>query len=730
MRQPIRASGISKTATNSLLASSGVNTRDLPQLLNYKSAQVIGNYIVEGDGQIAKRNGSQTDYNGASATIPTLRIPAFEGYDLIAYASTLIARQLSTGTETVIKSDFTSGTVSDGKKYGDYGFVTSKSDGLWRVSREIAYAETTQDLTPPPYTLVLIKYLTGVLFSDDLLGDSFTGVTSGVTGTISSTSSSSQDNAYYYNPVGTLNSSYIYASITGASGQLVNGETLSYTKNGTPTTVQVIQINPFRPGQKVTGGTTGATAVILEDSRVGILPGTGTTGALTLGSISGTFASGESVTSTTFPSGDPPLSQTNFSSTALTTSLVTFAIDSVSEAPKAGIVSVVANRLWLGDLMEDKYSVHYSSADTGVNPVFSDATFNYSWTVASTQNAAGRIAFRMGGQIKSITAAGSTPEGAASPVVVVHQENGWFAPVIQIEVSSSGTSYIKKDSILNFRSDFGGERGALNTPLGLVYANEGGVFALASVGQSSIPYSEQIINLTQGMSDTDIRDIDFTDCDFVYDAKRNYVYCTVKKGGATYHNYMIAINCDNRAISHFTNLHIKRFSVVDNVIYGLASDQLKGFVLFIGSSDDGEDIPTEYKQELTVSGLFSRVSLAEFYVQGFLSEGSTVRIAFDTYSLTGILTENKRIFDWSPQYSLSTSGGYGEEAYGQSVYGGDEDSAAQIECFDGRKININNCQRVIVDITASDALPHTLNWFSILSRDKGNIRRRTLTKIS
>lgn len=730
MRQPLRASGISKANTTSLLASSGVNTRDLPQLLNYKSAQIIGNYTIEGDGSIKKRDGSETDYDGASATIPTLRKPLFDGYDLIAYSTNLIARKRSDGTLTTIKNNFTSGTVSDGCKYGDYGFVTSKSDGLWRITQTLTYAETTQNTAGAPYTVVLLKYVSGQSYNvGGTLASSFTS-TSGITGTVASGSSAQDTNAYYYNPVRTQSTTYIYASISSASGQLVNGENISFTYGGSPAVATIIQINPFRPGQQITGTTSGAKAIVLEDSRVGITPGTGTTGTLTLGVISGTFQNGEAITATSFSQNSPPLSETNFNSKALTTSAVTFTATLVSEAPKAGIVSVAGNRLHLGDLTEDQYSVHYSASDNGINPVFSTAEFNYSWTITTTQTGAGRISFRQGGQVKSVTAAGSTPEGGASPVIVVHQSNGWFAFVIKVEVSSSGTSYIKKDETLNYRLDFGGERGALNTPLGLVYANEGGVFALASIGQSSIPYSEQIVNLTKNMSDSDIEDVDFADCDFVYDAKRNYVYCTVKKGGATYHNYIIAINCDNQALSHFTNLHIKRFSVVDNVIYGLASDSLKGYVLFTGSSDDGEDIPTEYKQELTVGGLFDRTSLAEFYIQGLLSEDSTIRIAFDVYSITGILTENKRIFEWTPQYSLSTSGGYGEEAYGQSVYGGDEDSAAQIQCFDGRKININNCQRVIVDITASDSLPHTLNWFSILSRNKGNIRRRTLTKIS
>lgn len=314
-------------------------------------------------------------------------------------------------------------------------------------------------------------------------------------------------------------------------------------------------------------------------------------------------------------------------------------------------------------------------------------------------------------------------------MIVVHQENGWFAFMIQLAPNSSGTTYIKKDNTINYRLDFGGERGALMTKMGLVFANEGGIFSITSVGDKSQAYSEQISNLTKNLSDDDIRDIDFTDCDFVFDSLRNYIYCTVKKGGAVYHNYMIAINCDNGAISTFEGLHVKRFSVSGNTIYGLASDQTKGYILFTGAADNGEDIAIEYMQEISLGGLFGRNSLQEFYVQGLLSEDSTVRVKFSIYDLQGVPYENKRVFDWTPQYSLSTSGGYGDSPFGDP-YGGDVDSAAQLECFDGIKIGINNCQRVIIDFTESSSLPLSLNWFSVAYKTKGTIRRRKLTKIS
>lgn len=732
MYKPLPVFGSQKATNTSFLAKKGVDTRDLPQLLDTNYAKIIKNITIEGTGQLKKRSGYEIDYDPSDATIPTLRKPLFGDYDMFAYGTNLVAYNRSTGEETSIKTDFTSGTVQSGCKYADYGFVTSKSDGLWRIYQQITYEEAEQDTSGATKTVLLIKRLTGTSYASggNVTGVAITGGTSGATATMRSQQTSSEDNTYYYGPTGTKYTTYIYVTLTGQTGPFTNGETISYTYNGVAGTAQVLQINPFVPGQKVTCGTSSANFTVLEDSRYGTTaPESGTTGILVLGALNGTPVSGESLTSSKMPQSKPALARTWYSK-ATTTSSVTFGIAEVEDAPLAGIVEAIADRLHLGDLVEDQYSVHYSAQDSGVNPVFSSNNYGYSWTVSSSQTGAGRIPYRNAGAVKAITASGSTPEGGASPIIVVHQENGWFAFMIQLAPTSDGTSYIKKDNVINYRLDFGGERGALMTKLGLVFANEGGIFAITSVGDKSQAYSEQITNLTQAMSDDDIGDIDFEDCDFVFDARRNYIYCTVKKGGAVYHNYMIAINCDNGALSHFEGLYVKRFSVVGNTIYGLASDQTKGYVLFTGNSDNGGDIAIEYKQEISLGSLYGRNAIQEFYTQGLLSEDQTVRIRFDIYNLEGEPLENKRSFDWSPQYSLSESEGYGEGAYGDSPYGGDSDTAAQLECFDGTFIGISNCQRLIVDYKESSALPLSLNWFSVSYKSKGPIRRRKLTKIS
>ncbi|GAH24003.1 unnamed protein product, partial [marine sediment metagenome] len=66
---------------------------------------------------------------------------------------------------------------------------------------------------------------------------------------------------------------------------------------------------------------------------------------------------------------------------------------------------------------------------------------------------------------------------------------GFFAWLINT-IDSAGT--LKKVEIIqNYTEDYGGARGAIETPHGIYYLNEAGLWQMVAVGQTDVPMSRQ-----------------------------------------------------------------------------------------------------------------------------------------------------------------------------------------------------------------------------------------------
>lgn len=579
--------------TQTMMAPAGENLQDLPQLLDVKNAQIISNYTINGNGKLEKRGGEERIFDVAG-NIP---ITDFEKYTddvyIYSYGTKTAAYNKTTGTSTIIKSNWTSGSFS-GQRYGDYFFIGNGIEKIHRISQTLAYDAQTGN---------------------------------------------------------------------------------------------------FTVGLKITGATSGATAIILQDSD------SGATGTLTLGSITGTFQDNEIITDTSTGS-------------ATVNGTLTYTATEISGAPKAGILKVIGNRLFAGRTFDDNTAVHYSQVDDGTNPPFTN------WTVDTLANGPGKVFNRIAGRVNSIEAFGT--------FIVVFADAGKYA--FYINTQDVGGTLTKIDIFQMSRVDFGGAIGAISTPKGVFYVNEAGLWALASIGEQNISLSDQDVLQSTLLGDKYFTNITLDHCDIEYDARTETILVACAQSSAR-NNLVIVYNTHFKAFSRITGWNINCFLNDDQTFYGASSVGTRAWQLFTGSDDDGFAIGTQYRQELnTGAPMEYRSEVKGAYVQGFLSEDGPITVTYDIYNVNGQLVPNKLGFTWTTQYSEGTAYGYGQESYGTGSYGGNIDYSGTVESFDGNSGRVNNWQRIIIDVTSGDKLPHVINWISLNTKIKAPIRRRKMTQ--
>src|SRR5690606_20708374 len=181
----------------------------------------------------------------------------------------------------------------------------------------------------------------------------------------------------------------------------------------------------FTIGETITGGTSGATAVVLQDSD------SGTSGTLTLGSIDGTFQDNESLTGST-------------SGVAIANGTLAFTYTVITGAPKAAGITIIEARAIAFNLDGDESAVQYSPVDSGTNPPFD------SWSTDITASGGGKLNYRRAGRANVVV--------PISRAIVIFAEKGVWA--FQIDVIDSAGVLTKVDTRLYYELN-GGGRAAL-----------------------------------------------------------------------------------------------------------------------------------------------------------------------------------------------------------------------------------------------------------------------------
>jgi len=451
----------------------------------------------------------------------------------------------------------------------------------------------------------------------------------------------------------------------------------------------------FTTGLIVTGVTSGATAVVLEDNDGG------TTGTLTLGNISGIFENNEAL-------------EDSSNGAAVVNGTLTYAIEEITASPICNGLSVLGPRLHGFNLIDDSTADRYSDVDDGTNPPFDD------WTIGAAATDGGKVSFRNAGTARSVLQLGQ--------FTLVFSDDGYYAYFLNT-FDSAGT-LTKTEVIQEYVTDFGGARGAISTPKGLFYVNEAGLWQMVSVGVQDQPASRQQQLTSTLLGSAYFDGVDFSNTDLIYDANQKIVLVTVAKESAT-NNLVIGCKPElNNAFFEISQWNISRFAKSGDKYYGASSVNAKVWQLFEGYSDDGFDIGTEMYQEIPMDGLFVKNKLKGLYAGGFLSPSTTLDIRFDIYDVTGKLITDKTTYRWSTQRSLGGHTGWGTGGWGGSSWGGDYDTTGLVESFDGGSPRISNFQRLRVRITGGDKLRHILNWIALKIEQKDSIRRRNITKIT
>jgi hypothetical protein len=447
----------------------------------------------------------------------------------------------------------------------------------------------------------------------------------------------------------------------------------------------------FTAGLVVTGGTSGAKGVILEDADGGA------TGTLTLGDITGTFADNENITDTATGS-------------ATVNGTLIFTFTSVADAPKASVLFNFGNRIYAGNIEGNSSKIQWSRADNGSNPPFTD------WTASATPPESGdasSLTFRNAGVFKSFASLGQQ-------LVAFFDKGKAGFRIDTIDVSGVGLSQY---TITDFQTiDFGGERGAIYTPKGIFYVNEAGIWQMISGGSTNQPFSEQSGNISRILGEDFIDSINFTDASIVFDAKRNIVMVSCRQN-SDFNNLVIWYNIETKNFGTFKGWNIKRFFKVDTVIYASSSIETKVYKLFDGSDDDGVNIDTFLKQEVKFGALDDLIELVTTKIKGFFSSGSNIQVSFDIYDSDGILTEDYKTYTLISAGLQANAEGFNEFSFGDG-FGGGVDSLNNIETRGAKRTRIREFTRLIMKIRSTDSFPHKFTWIALEGKIKGYNKRK------
>jgi hypothetical protein len=454
------------------------------------------------------------------------------------------------------------------------------------------------------------------------------------------------------------------------------------------------QTADFTVGSIVTGGTSGATAIILEDSD------SGTSGTLTLGNIVGEFEDDETITDDAGGSADA-------------NGVIGYNYEQITAAPKARIIyaflapsgSTAGTRLFAGNLKDDRASLQYSAVDDGSNPPWDD------WSSDNTVDTGGTYNNRNHGELNTIASLGEQ--------VIVGYESGDAGFRIQTIEIAEVTSKVTPSDFDNPES--GMAKGAITTSLGVFYGvPKSGFFQLITAGSTNVPYSRNSNQISFNLGDDYFDDVNMDNLSIVHDTKRHLVLFSIGKDSEL-NNIVLAYNTDTKAWTEHT-MNISEFTKRDETLYGSSSVDGRYFKVFTGNTDDGKSIPTEYVQEVNVLGLDDLFDLWDFKIQARLGEGSQHFIDFQIYNRDGKFVseaiDTRVITGVTPMSQLLSwgSAGYGETGYGGGARGGEV--TTQPYQTDG--VYIPQAWRMIIRLTSNDKLPASYNFFiaTIVDREE------------
>ena len=434
----------------------------------------------------------------------------------------------------------------------------------------------------------------------------------------------------------------------------------------------------FDIGETITGSVSGATGVLDIDKTVG-----GSSGRLFISRIVGTFSTSDVVTGST--------------------SGATANVDSVpnayqrlpSEAIDGKAIFFFGGRMYLGKGSQ----VQWSQVDSGADKPFSTAG---EWTVSGSPPTPESSNSAYAGNFGNINSF-----GVLGGQVVAFYDNGKAG--FRIESIDAGTG-LTQNVITDFeREDFGGERGAISTPYGIFYVNEGGLWQMLSGGNTNQPYSERDNEISQILGDDLIDSLDLTNSSIVYDIKRNLILFTAAENSNA-NNTLFIYNPVNQAFFKMPNVFANRFARIDKDIYIGSSAETNLLKLFEGSDNNGVNIfrTLEFEVPLGTDALYE---LNSTVIKGRKSADSNIKISYDIYDKFGVKQENFLQMQIGGDDVGTDVKGFGNAGFAGGFGGDVLDEMTEFRAE--RDTPINEFSRLIMRIESEDNALHEFTWISV-----------------
>lgn len=376
-----------------------------------------------------------------------------------------------------------------------------------------------------------------------------------------------------------------------------------------------------------------------------------------------------------------------------------------ASAPKSDILFIFGTRIYGNDVDNPSKVISAEQYVSGV-------PFQ-NWTVASTPALTTdpfSIDFGNAGEVHDISALNGSP-------CALYSEGDTSFAVGSIDIDTVGVRL--NVTVQSEKLGIGGFR-ALSTSKGLFVLNRAGVFMISNFGATNQSFTRQEQKISRLFSKTFTEQIDFSNGDMLIDEVNNLLIITCADR-ATFNNLVLVYNIELGAFSRITEWTLGDLFVLDNVFYGTDSTTGKIYQLFTGTSNDGDSVKAEFSQELTSGDVLTRKELLEFYIKGKLSPEQEVTISFTRYDKLGELKDTKTE-TWNLSDVEANAFGIGQAPIGLGDIGSTIGSYNTIESFLHKRIRVHDYQRLVVTVTEESELPLELNYFALVTRNKGRNR--------
>lgn len=353
----------------------------------------------------------------------------------------------------------------------------------------------------------------------------------------------------------------------------------------------------------------------------------------------------------------------------------------LTNSPFCKVITVYKDRLVAGNIRGDetnvKWAEQYTIDSTGV-PFITWSSVNV--PIYFTDPYGVRISDL--GDVQEFTRLGTQ--------LVTFFENGKSG--IRIVLAGDSPNFTQ-DIQIDFQTpDSGGFR-AISTSQGVFYVNESGLWQMFSGGRTNQPFSEQENNNSRILGEDFVQGIDFSNAHLIYHQEKELILVTCKDGASN--DVVLWYNLENKSFGKITGWNVSRFMRISNAYYGADDTKTQVNTLLTGYDDDGANITTQFKRELTL-GIDSLHALTHTLLKGFTSQNSSITISFDIYDKFGTLETDK--------LTLTLS---------------NPSSGDLIEKFFKKRSKIREFSRIIMKIESDDKAPHKFNYFSLTTEPKG-----------